>query len=77
MPAVRAHMVFAALAEHGELLGSVPSQDGIELFSGRNVEVWIASEHEEQELAAVRALVSDVAGVKCAEADSRSGAWPR
>src|SRR5262249_36344381 len=34
MPAVRAHMAFAALGEHGELIASAPPVDDIEQFSG-------------------------------------------
>ena len=35
MPAVRAHMVFAALNAHGETIGSMPAPDGIENFEGQ------------------------------------------
>ena len=60
MPAVRAHMVFAALNMHGEMIGSVPTPDGIENFEGHEIEAWIVSEHEEAELAKTATRVSDV-----------------
>jgi two-component system, chemotaxis family, sensor kinase CheA len=60
MPAVRAHMVFAALNVHGEMIGSIPTPDGIENFEGHEIEAWIVSEHEEAELAKTATLVSDV-----------------
>ena len=59
MPAVRAHMVFAALNAHGEMIGSVPTPDGIENFEGHEIEAWIVSEHEELELAKSATRVSD------------------
>jgi chemotaxis protein histidine kinase CheA len=34
MPAVRAFMLFSALAEHGEIVGSIPTQEGVEQFAG-------------------------------------------
>jgi two-component system, chemotaxis family, sensor kinase CheA len=68
MPAVRAHMVFAALGEHGELLASAPPVDDVEQFSGQRVEAWIASEHEEETVAATAGAVSDVVGVEIDEA---------
>ncbi len=63
MPAVRAFMLFAALAEHGEIVGSIPTQEGVEQFAGRRVEVWLASEHEDEVLRTAAAEVSDVVGV--------------
>jgi two-component system, chemotaxis family, sensor kinase CheA len=67
MPAVRAHMVFAALSEHGELIGGVPSVDDVEQFSGERIEAWIASEHEEEAVAKTVGAVSDVARVEIGE----------
>ena len=49
MPAVRAHMVLAALTEHGEILASAPAPDGVEKFQGREVDAWIASRPTVQE----------------------------
>ena len=67
MPAVRAHMVFAALGEHGELIATAPPVDDIEQFSGQRVEAWIASEHEEEALTATVSGVSDVVAVEIDE----------
>jgi len=67
MPAVRAHMVFAALNSHGETIGSVPTPDGIENFEGFEIEAWVVSEHEEVELAKSATRVSDVASVDVSE----------
>jgi two-component system, chemotaxis family, sensor kinase CheA len=61
MPAVRAHMVFAALGEHGALIG------GVEQFAGQRIEAWVASEHEEDAVAKTVSAVSDVVGVEIAE----------
>jgi two-component system chemotaxis sensor kinase CheA len=67
MPAVRAHMVFAALNVHGEMIGSVPTPDGIENFEGHEIEAWIVSEHEEAELAKTATRVSDVESADVSE----------
>jgi two-component system chemotaxis sensor kinase CheA len=68
MPAVRAVMVFAALADHGKLIGSIPDEAKVEQFDRRTVEVWLATEHEEEAVAASARFVSDVVGVEVAEA---------
>ena len=47
MPAVRAHMVLAALTEHGEVVSSNPAPDGLELFDGRQIDAWIATDHDQ------------------------------
>jgi two-component system chemotaxis sensor kinase CheA len=67
MPAVRAHMVFAALNSHGEMIGSVPTPDGIENFEGFEIEAWIVTEHEEAELAKTATRVSDVESADVSE----------
>jgi len=67
MPAVRAHMVFAALNDHGETLGSIPSPDGIEQFQGHVIEAWVASDHPETHVAQSATRVSDVASVEVVE----------
>ena len=67
MPAVRAHMVFAALGEHGELIGGVPPIDDVEQFSGKRIEAWLTCAHEEDVVIATVAGVSDVVSVEIAE----------
>jgi two-component system chemotaxis sensor kinase CheA len=67
MPAVRAHMVFAALADHGELIGGVPPIDDVEQFSGQRIEAWLACEDEDEVVAATVGSVSDVVGVEIGE----------
>jgi two-component system chemotaxis sensor kinase CheA len=67
MPAVRAHMVFAATSEHGELIASAPPVDDVEQFSGQRVEAWVASEHEEEAVTKTISAVSDVAAVEIDE----------
>ncbi len=62
MPAVRAHMVLAALADHGDVLGSIPAPDGLEQFSGREIDAWVSSDHEDE------AIIQNVSGVS--EVDS-------
>ncbi len=67
MPAVRAHMVLAALAEHGDMLGSAPTPDGVEQFDGHLVEGWLACEHEQEEILATVGGISDVISVEVDE----------
>ena len=69
MPAVRAHMLLAALGEHGEIVGSVPAQSGVELFQGRQVHVWVLSQHEDEVLMATASGISDVRSVAVADAE--------
>jgi two-component system chemotaxis sensor kinase CheA len=63
MPAVRAHMVLAGLSDHGELLGSLPAHDGLEHFSGREIDAWIASDHEDEPIVQNLGSISEVASV--------------
>ena len=74
MPSVRAHMVLAAVAEHGELLGSAPAPEFVEQFVGFEVEAWIACEHEEQAVADTARAISDVAEVTVTEVLAASDA---
>lgn len=69
MPAVRAHMLFSALAEYGEVIGSVPSQAGVELFQGRQVQIWVVSPHEDEALVSAASTISDVAAVTVTEVE--------
>jgi two-component system, chemotaxis family, sensor kinase CheA len=72
MPAVRAHMVFAALTEHGELIGCAPSVDDVENFSGQQVSAWLISDHEDQAVADTLRTISDVADIQIGEAAAAS-----
>jgi len=60
MPAVRAHMVLAALGDHGEVLVSAPTPDVVEQFQGREINAWIASDHEDEAIAGNVRGVSEV-----------------
>src|SRR3712207_1420868 len=63
MPPVRAYMLLASLAEHGEIVESNPTEDGVEGFAGKVIEVWLASEHEEDVVGAAAREAPDVATV--------------
>jgi len=67
MPSVRAYMVLAAIAEHGELVASVPHHDDVEGFDGREIEAWLACEHEDDALISTVTGVPDVAAATAAE----------
>ena len=70
MPAVRAHMVLAALNDHGETIGSIPAPDVIDNFQGHVIEAWLVSDHEESAIASAATRVSDVASVDVVELPS-------
>jgi len=70
MPAVRAHMVLAALTDHGEILASSPPPDAVEQFEGRQIDAWIASDHEDQAIAANVRAVSEVFTVEIGTVDA-------
>jgi two-component system, chemotaxis family, sensor kinase CheA len=74
LPAVRAYMVLAGLAELGETLHCVPAPDAVETFAGREIDAWMVSERADAELASVVAAVSDVAHVEVVEAVGTSEA---
>jgi two-component system chemotaxis sensor kinase CheA len=63
MPSVRAQMTLNAVADHGALLASLPAEDAIEHFDGRTIEVWLASEDEDEAIAVDLRAVPDVAEV--------------
>ena len=67
MPAVRAHMVLAALSDHGAVLGSVPAPEGLEQFQGREIEAWVASDHEDTPIIQNLGSISEVASVTVAD----------
>ncbi|MGZ4197867.1 MAG: chemotaxis protein CheW [Solirubrobacteraceae bacterium] len=67
MPAVRAHMVLAALTDHGEVVSSNPAPDGLELFDGRQIDAWIATDHDQDSVAQAAGGVSEVSTVEVGE----------
>jgi two-component system chemotaxis sensor kinase CheA len=68
MPSVRAFMLFQALGELGEVIGSIPAQDGVEQFQGHRLEAWLASDREDDVIERAAAGVSDVEAVVVQEA---------
>jgi two-component system chemotaxis sensor kinase CheA len=68
MPAVRAYMVLAALAELGETLACVPAPADVDGFSGREIVAWVVSDRTDAELTEAAASIPDVADVSAAEA---------
>jgi two-component system chemotaxis sensor kinase CheA len=67
MPAVRAHMVLAALGDHGEVLGSMPASDGLEQFQGREIDAWLASDHEDDPIIQNVGSISEVHSVNVSD----------
>src|SRR4051794_14202293 len=67
MPSVRAYMTFTALADHGEILASKPSDKDLESFGGDTIEVWLASDHEQAAIEAAASGVPDVESASAAE----------
>src|SRR3954453_1049151 len=61
MAAVRAYMVLSALGEKGEIVSSAPAQENVEIFDGREIHVWLATDAPEQDLMAVAGAVPEVA----------------
>jgi two-component system, chemotaxis family, sensor kinase CheA len=76
MPAVRAHMVLAALGDHGEVLASAPPPDAVEQFQGRQIDAWIASDHEDETIAENVRSVSEVFTVEVKPVAPESGPAP-
>ena len=60
MPAVRAYMALAAVADHGEVVHSTPGSDEVDRFDGRRLEAWLMTEHEPATIDAAVRAVSDV-----------------
>jgi two-component system chemotaxis sensor kinase CheA len=68
MPAVRAFQVLAAVAEHGEVLRSTPAEDDVDGFTGRIIEVLLATDQTVEQIAAAVRAVPDVADARVVEA---------
>jgi two-component system chemotaxis sensor kinase CheA len=60
MPAARAFMILAALAEHGDIVRSRPTEEDLDEFTGGVVEVGLDTPYEE---AVLVGAVSDIEGV--------------
>jgi len=74
MPSVRAFMVLTAVSDHGAVLASIPAADAVEGFDGNKVEVWLASDHEDETIAAAVGGVPDVASVELSDVDTSAAA---
>ncbi len=68
MPAVRAFQVLAAVAEHGDVLRSTPAEDDVDGFTGRTIEVLLATDQTADAVAAAVRAVPDVGDARVAEA---------
>ncbi|PTL59161.1 chemotaxis protein CheA [Paraconexibacter algicola] len=64
MPAVRAFMVLAAIAEHGEVVSSSPTPDEVDDFAGRTIEATVVCGAEDDALVAACRSVEDVTDVR-------------
>ena len=73
MPSVRALMVLTALAEHGELVRSVPDQSAVEGFTGQAIRAWLVTQIGETEIANHVVTVSDVADVEVTAVERPTG----
>ncbi len=69
MPAARALMMMTAVAEHGELVRSDPSQETVDTFQGRKVEVWLVSAHETAQVKATASAITDVVSLEVETVD--------
>ena len=67
MPAVRAYMLFATLGDFGEIVGGIPPSTASSSSPAREIEVWLASENEDESIAAAARTVSDIVDVVVAE----------
>jgi two-component system chemotaxis sensor kinase CheA len=72
MPAVRAYMTLAAVADHGETIWSSPAPDEVDAFSGSAVEAWVATEHDAATIEAAVRAVPEIADVTVALAQAGS-----
>src|SRR3954469_14643245 len=74
MPAVRAYMVLSALAEKGRVVTSAPTEEHVDAFTGRAIDVWLATEEAEEALIALAGSVPDVASAHAAVVSPEPGA---
>ena len=73
MPAVRAYMVLSALAEKGRVVTSAPTEEHVDAFTGRAIDVWLATEEPEEALIALAGSVPDVASAHAAVVSPEPG----
>jgi two-component system chemotaxis sensor kinase CheA len=64
IPSVRAYMVLNALQDCGELVKAVPDAQGVEEFSGRVIDAWLADPKDVEVVRAALGSVSEVARVE-------------
>ena len=76
MPAVRAFQLLAALGDHGEVLASVPTEDEVDGFAEHTVQLWIASEHEDNAVHKTALGVPEVIAATVVELGSAPSAVP-
>jgi len=80
MPAVRAYMTLAAVADHGEVVHSTPGSDEVDTFDGRRIEAWVLTEHDIATVDAAVRAVPDIEAVAVTAAapaaDSAEAAAP-
>jgi len=74
MPAVRAYMVLAAIADHGEVIHSTPGSDEVDTFDGRRIQAWLVTEHEVATVEAAVQVVPDIGTVSVSAAEPTAAA---
>jgi two-component system chemotaxis sensor kinase CheA len=67
MPSVRALQLFGGLAEHGEILRTVPAEEDLEGWTGSVIEALVATDSDAEMLAIAARDVPDVTDVRVAE----------
>ncbi len=74
MPSVRAFMLLTAAADHGDVLASLPAEDAVEAFDGRTIELWLATDDEDDAITADIQAVPDVTEARLAEPETEEPA---
>jgi len=74
MPSVRAFMTLTAIADHGKILASLPAEDAVDGFDGKTIEVWLASDNEDESIAVDARAVPDVIDVTLTEPNTFAAA---
>jgi two-component system, chemotaxis family, sensor kinase CheA len=63
MPAVRAFQILAAVAEHGTIVRSEPTEDGLDDFAGATITAWVETDHDPEAFVKAVSSVADVGSV--------------